>query len=183
MAKAVLEVGFKATSDKHAVGRMIDSILKRGSKLMDDLHVLNVSLLMRAIEHKDVDSATRLVSGMGDGYRRASINKWLQFHGPFKWVKSDDKTHTMGGKFKLDDARYEECLKDKAGIYKRATAEPFWKFDPAPEFKGIDILALIKGILDRAEKAEEQADTPEKKAKLKTKGLVQLRKVYKELAD
>lgn len=183
MAKAVLDVGFKITADGKTVTRMIDSLLKRGSKFMSDAHVLNVSLLRRAIEHKDVDSATRFVNGLGDGFRRASINKWLIHYGPFKWVKSDDKAHTMGGKFKLDDARYEACLNDKADIYERANAEPFWLFDPAPEFKGIDVLALIKQAIDRAEKAEEQADTPEKKAKLKTKGLVQLRKLYQQLAD
>jgi hypothetical protein len=184
MAKATTDTGFTFTTDGKRITKMLESVLSRGSKLMTDVHVLNLCLLARAIDHSDADGASRLVNGLGGGFRRTAIINWMIAYGPFKWTKDKDKVkYPLGGKLTFDGDKAEQCKKDRASILKTAEADPFWEFEPEKEFKGIDILGLIKSTIERAEKAEQEADTPEKKAKLKLKGLVQLRKVYKELAE
>ncbi len=183
MAKPVTDVGFKVTHDNATINKMLDSVLKRGSKLMTDVHVLNLSLLSLALMHGNVDPATRLVNELGGGYRCASIAKWLQHYGPFKWVKDKDKDkYPTGGKFALDKDRVDELRAEMDTLMAKAEAEPFWVFDPPKEFKGIDIPALLAQIIKRAEDAEEVAALdPTKATKVNTKGLSQLRALVKSL--
>jgi hypothetical protein len=184
MAKAVNnEASFKVTSDNGTINKMIDSVLKRGSKLMDDVHITNLSLLCLALDHGNVDPATRLVNGLGGGYRAASIAKWLQHYGPFKWVKDKDKDkYPIGGKFALDKERVEELRKEKETLIVKASEEPFWKFDPPKEFTGIDIPAMIASLIKRAESAAAEAAGDEAKGKkVNLKGLEQLRTLAKSL--
>lgn len=166
--------GFKLTSDGKSVTAMLESVLKRGNKLMDDIHVLCGSLIMRAIEHGDVDGATRLVNGLGGGFRCASISKWLITFGCFAWVKdADKKLYPLGGKFTLDKERRAAFLVevdgkmiadlDKMNAHVGEVMKvTFWDFDPPKAFNGFNLREKFNALIKEAE-AFEKGETQKAK--------------------
>lgn len=192
MAKKVADKGtkissrtFVATTDTARIGRMVDDVLRRGSKVMDDMHITCVSILLCALEHRNVDHATRLFNGLGGGFRRSAVAQWMQHYGPFDFSKEKDKEkYPAGGKFKFNANTHAAILevykKDKARFTKEL--KTFWDLNPEKPFTGFDLKAMLDGLIKRADSViEKHGDDASAKDKINVKGLEPLKKLLATL--
>lgn len=184
MAKKIADKGvikFDVTADGKRVGEMVESAITIGNRIMDDMHKVCVSILLCALEHRNVDHATRLFNGLNGGFRRSAIAGWLQHYGPFDYTKEKDKEkYPAGGKFKFNAATHAAMLevykKDKAKFVKEL--KTFWDLTPEKPFSGFNLADMLKQVIKRAEGTlEKHGEDDTVKDKINVKGLEQLKKL------
>lgn len=136
--------------DSKEVNKQIASISKRSSGLRKDIAIAAASVVCHAVVHGDVTLSDKLIKAMGDGWRLNALREWFIAFGPFVYNESDKV-------FNLDKAKRTELKKeydaDRTKFVTKLVAEPFYDFKPEPEFKPIDIPAMLKRALKQAEKA------------------------------
>lgn len=78
----------KTTAD---LDKAIDSIVRRGSKLQDEIQVVGLSLLAHIDQHSNPTQLNRLLVQLPKGLRRNALAEWAAAHGKLSINQGDDK--------------------------------------------------------------------------------------------
>lgn len=126
-----------------AIDAAIESILKRGKSLQNDIHKASCSILRQWFDSGNVATAVRqtnkLVGAMPDMARSNALKAWFESFAGFVWNK--DEKHFV---YRPDATKIAEER------VKAAIAEPFWAFSPEPDYKPMNIDAMIEAIVKKA---------------------------------
>lgn len=159
------------------------------------VHQTALMCVAQIMTHRNTDYISRLLNGLGKGWRKTSLVKWAEHFMPVKLtVKRDKEAGTEERKFQVakeDDKRWIE-LKGKfdADPVKFCDLPTFWDFDPEVlDIKPINFLAIIEAAVKRADdpkypKGHPNAGEPlsaEDKAKCDFRGLAQAKALLKTL--
>lgn len=122
------------------------------------VHRAAVICVIRAIVHKDVSSATRLIAAVGGVtgitlIRSNAIKDWFIDKAPMQWVN---------GAFKLNGKRREELFEtynaNPEAFINALLDEPIQEANPEPKFKDFNLLEhVIKQVTSMNEGSESMA--------------------------
>ena len=128
------------------------SIANRGVKMQDDIHTCGCAIIRRWHDTSDVSKAVKqmnallvAIPAMG---RANAFKAWVEAYATFVW-NTDDKCfayHKARTKISFEDA--------KAAIH-----TPFWEFKPEPDYKPMDLDAMIAALIKKAEKRRDDGLT------------------------
>lgn len=167
------------TTDAAIINRDIKQIAAQGKKLNTRIHACMVSITLHAVKHGDVSLLTNLLTALKDNtspFRVNALKTWAEKEGPFVHVPKDgDKP----AHFALNKEKRKafQMLPDNALKMKLIEVNPF-EATKEPEYKGVDIPALIALALKRGDEA---AKDEKKAAKSNLKGLELLRSLNEQL--
>lgn len=124
------------------IEKMLTKLKAQGATLAFNTHVAALSVLAHVYEHSDIRLVTRLLECVHDMTRKNALKAWFEFFGP---VKFDGKDIRFVPRF-TDDAVA------KAHAQVQAKAEPFYDFAPEPEYKPVDVAAMIHACIAKLKK-------------------------------
>lgn len=152
------------------------------------VHSTALACIAQIMMHRNSDFATRLLNGLGKGWRTESFVKWMTAFAPvsIKRVKQGEATVRTFKCFDETDPHWisaqKKLAKDADKFFNLPT---FWDFDPeVTEYKGVDLIALIERAVKKVEGAnvypkghakEGQPLSKEDAAKNNSRGLVEAR--------
>ena len=124
-------------TDIKLIDKAIKSIQTRGKKLDADIQLTACSALNHCAEHNDPIYINRLIESMPKGSRVNALREFIAKFGNVIYNEETKEFNYQKGK--------------KADI--EGAMESMWtEFKPEPEFKGFDLEASIKKLLDQAVK-------------------------------
>lgn len=128
-----------------------------------ELHKVLVSALAHTVEHGDSTVFRCAVDAISTSRRKNAVNDWAIAYGPFVWNEKDKALD-------FDKDKAKRIRADKAADGKTplsiatAMSDPFWDFKPEPPYKPVDLLADLKRLVKKAEKAAAEKDAEKAKA-------------------
>lgn len=123
-----------------AIEKAIKSIANRGKRLDTDIHIAACSIAVHVEKHGDVTLVNRLIDAMPDGSRVNALRQWFD---TFTKCQYDMETKV----FVYAKKRKTKLEGDDGG-----KANPWTNFKPEPAYKPMDLIALVKKLVDRADK-------------------------------
>ena len=129
-------------TDTKELGKLIDSVTKRGLTRQADIQLAGCSALLRLKEHGDIGYVNRLYKGLVQGDRKAAMVSWLLAYGSLSANDKQDK-----------DEKPFVFSKDKETNVEKALADPWFdhKPDPDPD-QVIDLQKMLKAVIGKAQK-------------------------------
>lgn len=135
---------FRIITDTSALNKAIASIKTRGTKLQADMHTAAVSCLDHADKHGNVTPMRNLIDALPNMTRRNALKAWAEQFGKFRY---NEETKAM------------DYAKDKVTTLDAAIAEPFYEFQPEPEYKPLNMAAEIGKLMTRIANAQKHGET------------------------
>lgn len=168
------------------VTTLIDNIAKFGKKYEEMVHTAACACIVRSIEDRNVDRATKLVNALPSLSRKNALIKWFDNHGPMKWTKVKTESGTVERFKVISDEAFAEMhatyMADKTAFADALYAVTFWtETKEESYFKGFTLYKEAEALLAKAEayaKGETPKGeklTPEQLAKVNVKGLASIR--------
>lgn len=131
-----------------ALTKSIESIIRRGNKLQDEVQVLGLSLLAHINEHSNVTLLNKLVLEFPKGLRRNALVEWALANGKVKLNEGEDKK-TLPLLFD----------KTKATNLDKANDKPWFDFKPEkPVDECFDFAKMLAVLVGKASKSTNLAD-------------------------
>lgn len=129
----------------------INSIGNRSQTLTTDIHKAGIACIEQAIEHGNMDYATKLVRALekAKGQRHESVKQWFIENGPFVWRKLKD--NNMG--FKLDKAEGA-----KEFDLEHAKEHPFYEKPEVVQVQTMTLEQLQNSIRNLVKKASKKLE-------------------------
>lgn len=137
--------------DSNSLKKAINSIKSRGKKLDSDIQLAVCSAIQNHAEHYSTTLTNQLVEAMPKGSRVNALREFIE---------------TFSG---MSYSQEEKCFvndKSKKADIKGAMGSVWTDFKPEPQFKGFDLEASIKKLLDQAVKMAGD-ENPEHQSKIK----------------
>ena len=129
-------------TDTAELGKMIDSIKKRGALLDADIQLAGCSALGRLAEHGDIGYVNRLYLALAAGARKAAMSSWLLSYGS---LVANDKEDKAEKPFVFS--------KGKATNVEKAQADPWFDHKPDPDPDQVfDLQKMLKAVIGKAQK-------------------------------
>ena len=193
MAKKVIKPAFAYVKGE-ALGALIDSIEQRAKGIKWDIHVACMSSALHVLEHGNTTPINKLVEVCASVTHNNAVARWFAEY--CQWVKWDTKEkqfvlkHVVRKAVLLEDGTADpkviaEYTKTLAG------AKTYYDLTKAPVFNGVNVIALLKAIERKVEKAQTEADEVEAtdpaeaaamRAKIDTRGLAEVKALAEKLA-
>ncbi len=128
---------------------MLSKISKSGKVMQSLVHDAAVQAYLQALEHDNYTPATKLMIVVQENlsaFTGVQLRQWFQKNGPFRWVKTEDKTIPGGFKFRKSNS-------ENATVFNtaRALREP-WFVNSADEKERINRSFNADSAVDRIER-------------------------------
>lgn len=140
------------------IAKAIKSIQTRGKTLAKDIHLTGVSCLDHIEKHGDITLLNNLVAALPGGWRKNAVIAWAEYMGKVKF-----------------DTQAKAFVYDKNGVTSLEAAMEVSPedFKPEPEYKPMDLAAMIEAMIKKAEKADaDKGDKVDAELLAKVKALV-----------
>ena len=126
--------------DVTVLGKLMDSIRKRGAALDRDIHIAACSALARLDAHGDTGYANRLFLSLPKGARKAALASWLLAYGALNANVNPDK-----------DTKPFVFTKDKDTDVDGGMADPWFNHAPdKPVEETFDLRKAMQALLAKA---------------------------------
>lgn len=138
--------------EESKLGEAIGAHGRSRARLDKESHVLACSALVPFMEHGNVFYINEMFKSLGKGARHVAFTNWLfQFGGV---MANKDAEKAKATPF-VKDA-------DKTVDLDKAKLNPWYNFNPSPKpADTLDVVALVKLVLDKARKAQAKTDGPQ----------------------
>lgn len=130
------------------INKAIDSIVRRGKTLDDDIQLAAVSCLNHHSVHGDITLLNRLWLSMPRGSRRKALTDWALHHGAVQ-ANTDKET--------AKEAPFKDARKDRVCLLDEAIACPWYEFNRPTDEDNVaefDFTKSLEALLKRAANAQ-----------------------------
>ncbi len=122
-----------------ALGVAINRFARAGAFIDKMTHQLAVSVLSHANSCGDIRPMAKLIMSMPASGRANALRKWLEEYGPVVF----NKGMPIYTGSKLDAS---------LAAFAKASITPFWVDNPEPDYKAVDVIKQIDGLMKKLER-------------------------------